>query len=144
MLCRACRRQVPRGSAYCASCGARVRKGSAAEEPLELVLRDGTRIPVSDTLTIGRAPDNAIQLTDPSVSRHHACVVANGGSPQIVDAGSRAGTILNGRKLDGSAPLADGTTIQLGNALLTVERRRDQADAGRTIVVRPGSTVLLP
>ena len=109
------------------------------------MLRDGTRIAVSETVTIGRAPDNTIQLDDPSVSRHHACVVANGGTPpQILDTGSSAGTILDGRKLNGSAPLADGTKIQLGNALLTVERRRDEAGAGRTIVVRPGSTVLLP
>src|SRR5207249_148599 len=146
MLCRSCRRQVPRGAAYCSCCGSRVkRRGEGAEQPFELVLRDGTRVPVSETVTIGRARDNTIQLDDPSVSRHHACVVVNGESPpQIVDTGSRAGTILNGRKLDGSAALEDGTRIQLGNAVLRVERRRGEAEAGRTIVVRPGSTVLLP
>jgi putative peptide zinc metalloprotease protein len=144
VLCRSCRRQVPRGAAYCTSCGARI-KGRGGDDPLELVLRDGTRVPISDTVTIGRAPDNTIRLDDPSVSRHHAAVVVNGGSPpQIVDAGSSAGTVLNGRKLKGAAVLADGARIQLGNAVLDVERRRDEAAAGRTIVVRPGSTVLLP
>jgi putative peptide zinc metalloprotease protein len=61
-----------------------------------------------------------------------------------VDTGSRAGTILNGRKLSTSAALEDGTTIQLGNAVLRVERRRGHGEAGRTVVVRAGSTVLLP
>jgi putative peptide zinc metalloprotease protein len=120
-------------------------KGRGGEEPLELVLRDGTRVPIAETVTIGRAPDNTIRLDDPSVSRHHATVVVNGGSPpQIVDAGSRAGTILNGRKLSMSTALADGTTIQLGNSVLRVERRRDESEAGRTVVVRAGSTVLVP
>ena len=144
MLCRSCRRQVPRGAAYCTSCGARV-KGRGADDPLELVLRDGTRVAISDTVTIGRAPDNTIRLDDPSVSRHHAAVVVNGGSPpQLVDAGSSAGTVVNGRKVKGATTLADGARIQLGNVVLDVERRRDEAAAGRTIVVRAGSTILLP
>jgi putative peptide zinc metalloprotease protein len=102
-------------------------------------------VPVSETMTIGRAPDNTIRLDDPSVSRHHATVVVNGGSPpQIVDTGSRAGTILNGRKLSTSAQLEDGTTIQLGNSVVRVERRRADSEAGRTVVVRAGATVLVP
>ena len=36
------------------------------------MLPDGERIPVTTTLTLGRAADNAVQLRDPSVSRHHA------------------------------------------------------------------------
>jgi putative peptide zinc metalloprotease protein len=145
VLCRTCRRQVPRGAAYCSTCGARVKRRGTADDPLELVLRDGTRIPVAETVTIGRAPDNTIRLDDPSVSRHHATVVVNGGSPpQLVDTGSTAGTFLNGRKLETSGALADGAKIQLGNVILRVERRRDEAEAGRTLVVRPGSTILLP
>jgi len=145
VLCRSCRRQVPRGAAYCSTCGARTRRSRGGEEPLELVLRDGTRVPIAESVTIGRAPDNTIRLDDPSVSRHHATVVVNGGAPPlIVDVGSRAGTILNGRKLTSSAALADGTTIQVGNSVLRVERRRAESEAGRTVVVRAGSTVLVP
>ena len=120
-------------------------KGRGGEEPLELVLRDGTRVAIAETVTIGRAADNTIRLEDPSVSRYHATVVVNGSAPpQIVDVGSRAGTILDGQALSTSAQLADGATIRLGNAVLRVERRRAESEAGRTVVVRAGSSVLLP
>jgi putative peptide zinc metalloprotease protein len=112
--------------------------------PLELVLADGTRVAVADELTIGRAPDNAIQLSDPSVSRHHARIVADGDVPTIEDTGSSAGTYLNGRKVGGHVRLADGAKIRLGNAELRVEARREDADAGRTIVVKAGATVFAP
>jgi putative peptide zinc metalloprotease protein len=120
-----------------------VRRGAAAQAPLELVLRDGTRVPVADTVTIGRAPDNTIQLDIPSVSRHHVRIAADSGSPQIEDVGSSAGTFLNGKRLKGPTRLADGLTIQLGDAELRVERRRDDSEAGKTIVMRPGATLLV-
>jgi len=107
------------------------------------VLVDGTRVPVAETVTIGRAPDNTIQLEHPSVSRHHVRIVGDSGSPQIEDVGSSAGTFLNGRRLKGRARLGDGLTIQLGDAELRVERRRHDAEAGKTIVVRPGATLLV-
>jgi putative peptide zinc metalloprotease protein len=142
VLCAVCRRQISRGAEFCTSCGAAVKRATT-QGPLELVLNDGTRIPVSETVTIGRAPDNTIQLESPSVSRHHARIVADSGNPHIEDVGSSAGTFLNGKRLKGKAHLADGLTIQLGDAELRVERRRDEADAGKTIVVRPGATVLV-
>lgn len=120
-----------------------IKRKASGPPPLELVLLDGTRVPVAETITIGRAPDNAIQLADPSVSRHHARIVADGAA-RIEDAGSSAGTYLNGRKIR-SAPLDDGVTIRIGNIDLGVERRRESADqdAGKTIVVKAGATILL-
>jgi putative peptide zinc metalloprotease protein len=44
----------------------------------------------------------------------------------------------------GPSPLHDGAKIRLGDAELRVERRRDTAEAGRTIVVRPGASLLVP
>jgi putative peptide zinc metalloprotease protein len=144
VLCGVCRRQVPRGTAFCTTCGAAVRGRAAGQVPLELVLGDGTRVAVSDELTIGRAPDNTIKLSDPSVSRHHARIVADGDVPRIEDTGSSAGTYLNGRKIAGSVRLGDGARIRLGNAELRVEARREEAEAGRTIVVKAGASVLVP
>ena len=142
MLCGACRRQVARGAAFCTSCGAPVR-GASGPPPLELVLRDGTRVPVAETVTIGRAPDNTIQLDSPSVSRHHVRILADSGSPRIEDAGSSAGTFLNGKRLKGQARLGDGLLIRLGDAELRVEHRRAASEAGKTIVIRPGATLLV-
>src|SRR3954447_1873630 len=96
MLCSSCRRQLSRESTWCSSCGAPV-AGSGA--PLELVLADATRVPLTGELVIGRAPGSTLQLADPSVSRRHARIVlGNGAGALIEDAGSSHGTFLDGRR----------------------------------------------
>ena len=40
--------------------------------------------------------------------------------------------------------LHDGAKLQIGGQTLRVERRRDTAEAGRTIVVRPGASLVVP
>src|ERR671911_2941430 len=100
MLCGTCRRQVSRGAPFCPSCGSPVAGGEAA---LDVVLPDGVRVPLTGTLSIGRAADNAIQLDDRSVSRHHARVHASKDGAFVEDAGSTHGTFLDGRPI-GSRP----------------------------------------
>jgi hypothetical protein len=141
MLCKDCRCLVSRGAAYCGSCGEPISGGPA---PLELVLRDGSRVPLVETVTIGRAPGNTIRLSDPSVSRCHARILAYGDLTQVEDVGSSHGTFLDGRQLAGPEDVKDGACIELGDCILRVERRRDDTEAGRTIVVRPGVTVTVP
>jgi putative peptide zinc metalloprotease protein len=145
VLCASCRRQLERGARYCGSCGAPLR---GAGEPLELVLGDATRVPVVTEMTLGRAPGSTVVLADPTVSRLHARIqtgAANGnGNPVIEDAGSSYGTWLDGVRLTGPAPLHDGAKLRLGDQELSVERRRDTAEAGRTIVVRPGASLIVP
>jgi putative peptide zinc metalloprotease protein len=140
MLCPRCRCQVGRGSAYCGACGETLGAGAA---PLELELPDGTRVAIVDTLTIGRTAANSVQLTQPSVSRSHARIVAGSRGPVIEDAGSSHGTFLDGAEIEGATPLRAGATIQLGDVRLRVERPRDDAAAGRTIVVPAGASVVL-
>ena len=142
MLCRSCHRQVPRGALFCATCGASI--AGAGGSVLDLVLRDGTRVSLADPISLGRAPDNAVQLDDRTVSRHHARVVPDGGSIFIEDVGSSHGTFVNGSRLEGRARLEDGTKVQLGEIELAVERRRGESEAGKTIVVRPGASLVLP
>jgi pSer/pThr/pTyr-binding forkhead associated (FHA) protein/Zn-dependent protease len=115
--------------------------------PLELVLADRTRVPLLHDVTIGRAPGSVLQLDDPAVSRRHAriSVAANGdGQAVLEDVGSSYGTWLDGHRLDGPEQLHDGSRIRMGNHELVVERRRDGAEAGRTVVVQPGESLLLP
>jgi putative peptide zinc metalloprotease protein len=140
VLCGACRRQVSRGAAFCPSCGAPVAGGEVA---LDVVLPDGVRVPLTGTISIGRSADNAIQLDDRSVSRHHARVAAVKGGAFVEDAGSTHGTFLDGRPIGGRTRLRDGARVHVGNVEFRVERRRDESEAGRTIVVRPGASLLV-
>src|SRR3954452_22469084 len=113
--------------------------GSSA--PLELVLADSTRVPVVSEMIIGRAPGSTLVLSDPSVSRRHARITADA---VLEDAGSSHGTWLDGERVTAPSPLRDGALIRLGDAELRVERRREAAEAGRTIVVRAGASLIVP
>jgi Zn-dependent protease len=86
-----------------------------------------------------------VVLSDPSVSRVHARISArNGDSPLIEDAGSSHGTWLDGAQVTQPTPLRDGARIRLGDSELVVERRRGSGEAGRTIVVRAGASLVVP
>src|SRR5688572_19555358 len=141
MLCPGCRRQLDRGGGFCLNCGM-PRPGHVA--PLELVLRDRTRVPVLEEMTIGRAPGSTVVLEDPTVSRLHARISGNGGGAVIEDAGSSHGTWVDGARIDRPMQLRDGIKLRLGDQEMRVERRRDDTEAGRTIVVRPGASLVVP
>ena len=142
MLCPECRRQVTRGAAFCGSCGCPL---GDAQAPLELVLAGGARVPLVEDVTIGRGPTATLRLEDPSVSRVHARIstAANGSGARIEDAGSSHGTFVDGARLTGPVALRDGARIRIGDQEIGVERRRDAAEAGRTIVVRPGASLVI-
>ena len=73
-------------------------------------------------LSLGRAPENQIRLSEPEVSRHHARVelVHQRGLPPIVllsDLGSTNGTFVNGVQIlprNGPATLRQGDVVRLG------------------------------
>jgi Zn-dependent protease len=112
-----------------------------------LVLGDRTRIPLTEETTIGRAPVNSVVLDDPSVSRRHIRIspaARPGGAPFVADAGSTYGTWLDGRRLDRPRPLVDGSRLRLGDQELIVDRQRGEREAGRTIVVPAGQSLVLP
>jgi putative peptide zinc metalloprotease protein len=136
MLCRECRRQVVRDAAFCGSCGAPLGDGGA---PLELVLAGGARVPLVEEVTIGRGPGASLRLEDPTVSRLHARISGS----RIEDAGSSHGTYVDGARLTAPVALRDGARIRIGDQELRVERRRRESEAGRTIVVRPGASVVI-
>src|SRR5919198_1384882 len=111
-----------------------------ASGPLELVLADSTRVALRHDMTIGRAPGSTLRLDDPAVSRRQARISVVGGEVLLEDAGSSYGTWLDGLRVDGRRPLCDGSRIRVGNQELLVERPRDEAEAGRTIVVPTGAS----
>jgi serine phosphatase RsbU (regulator of sigma subunit) len=67
---------------------------------------------------LGRATHNELLLTDPSVSRAHAEIVVQDDSLEINDLGSRNGTWINERPVQGSTALHPGDKIRLGNVEL--------------------------
>jgi putative peptide zinc metalloprotease protein len=118
---------------------------AGAAAPLELVLADATRVPLVSEIVLGRSPSATLVLGHPTVSRTHARISAgNGDGPVIEDAGSSHGTWLDGVRVTGPPLLHDGSKIQLGDTELVVERRRGSAEAGRTIVVRAGASLIVP
>ena len=108
--------------------------------PFDLVLADGTRVPLAAEVTLGRDRNSTLVLSDPSVSRRHARISAgDGAGPLVEDAGSSHGTFLDGVRVRGPARLHDGAHLRLGDTELVVERRRGPDEAGRTVVVPAGA-----
>ena len=132
MLCRSCRRQVARGALFCGRCGAPQARGVRA--PLDLLIGE-TRVPLTQTITLGRAETNDVTLADPTVSRVHARVLVTASDTSIEDAGSSHGTLLDDRPLRGRAQLSEGSVVRLGDTVLRVERHPDELDAGRTVML---------
>src|SRR4051812_28053904 len=104
---------------------------------MELVLAGGERVPLTEEVTLGRSPDNRVQLGDPSVSRHHARVVPFDGGARVEDAGSTYGTFLDGRRISQPEPLRHGAEIRLGDVVVSVQRPVSEWEAGETVVVVP-------
>jgi DNA-binding SARP family transcriptional activator len=87
----------------------------------ELRGRDGKRFRLDASTRIGRLPDNDIVLDDDNVSRYHAVVIDTGGGFVISDLRSTNGVLVDGRRIRGSAALADGDHIGIGGHDFTFE-----------------------
>jgi len=65
-------------------------------------------------LTLGRASTNSIMLEDNSVSRSHAVLQSTGHGFTVRDIGSRNGTFLNNKKIQGDMPVKHMDAIKVG------------------------------
>lgn len=75
----------------------------------------GEVIPLSaPKITIGRHPNNLVVTDDSGVSRFHAEILVSPESVELFDKAARNGTLVQGRKVNGSVKLHDGDFIQLG------------------------------
>ena len=102
---------------------ARFKEGAGGTGGGSIVLADGTRttLPTTGSITLGRAAECEVRLTDTSVSRRHAEVRANGdGTWTVVDLGSTNGTKVNGATVS-ERKLKDGDTISTGDTHLRFE-----------------------
>lgn len=92
-----------------------VRAGSVGDEAGRAVTLAGPSV------TIGRSPTNDIVVRDDGVSARHARLESHGDRWVLADVGSRNGTRLNGRAVNGPAPLSHGDEIGLGELLWRFE-----------------------
>ena len=80
-----------------------------------------------DTITVGRLPDNTIQIDDASVSSHHAQLTLEEGGYVLTDLDSTNGTAVNGQS-HSQGRLQDGDAVRFGN-IETIYASENPADA---------------
>ncbi len=97
---------------------------------LQISLPDGTEAThdlTEDVITVGRLPDNTIQIDDASVSSHHAELTLEGGDYVLADLESTNGTKVNGA-VHSHGKLQDGDVVRFGK-IESVYASENPADA---------------
>jgi uncharacterized protein (TIGR02145 family) len=71
------------------------------------------------TVTVGRASDNDVVISDSFVGRHHCRFAIYGnGNVVIEDLNSANGTFVNGQRIQGQRPLNPSDIVRIGNTTL--------------------------
>ena len=81
---------------------------------------------------LGRAPECAVCIDDPAVSRSHALITVRGTGVTVEDLGSRNGVTVNGKKALEPTALAEGDEIGIGDTYFSV-----RAILGYAVNARP-------
>lgn len=74
----------------------------------------------SDSLVVGRAMDADLTISDPFLSRRHSRFYRVDSNLFVEDLGSRNGTEVNGRTIQGPARLVPGDVVKVSNSVVTV------------------------
>lgn len=81
---------------------------------------DGQRYSLNaQSIILGRSTDADILIDDTGVSRKHLEIRTQGTATTAVDLGSTNGSYVDGRRVNGTAPLHDGSTITMGHTQIT-------------------------
>ncbi len=94
---------------------------------------------------VGRGADNDLTLDFPTVSTHHARLLAHSSGCRVLDLGSANGTFVNGEELPvkQERALHDGDEVQIGPFTMLFHRVGVGAAAVRPMA-RPGHIVVVP
>ena len=98
----------------------------------------------------GQSRQINVAISDRHISSRHAQLERSGQNFILADAGSRNGTWLNGKTLDGPTPLQDGDFIGIGHTLLRFRsalRTSEHTEALQSLTTdpsEPGLSTLLP
>lgn len=84
---------------------------------LKIISPEGSErtVELAELNTLGRHPDNTIQLLDRIVSKNHCHINLTDGRYVLVDQGSLNGTYVNGDRVQGTRVLAADDEITLGS-----------------------------
>jgi pSer/pThr/pTyr-binding forkhead associated (FHA) protein len=96
-------------------------RGPATEERVAFLRKRPGANRFEAMITIGRATNNDVVINYPKISKFHAYVVGSGESQAIVDAKSKQGTTVCGRRLDPQteqAGLEPGDEVRLADLVL--------------------------
>lgn len=86
-------------------------------------LAPGSVIRASGSVSIGRAPENAVTLPDDDyVSARHARVEIESATARVLDLDSRNGTFLNGERIVRARQLELGDVVRVGATELKLTR----------------------
>src|ERR1051326_7418445 len=100
---------------------------SPGEQPMAPVATDNAQFLFEhsfdgkQTLTVGRAPENDIQLDGLLISKHHATLTRTGEEVQIEDAGSTNGVYVNGGRVSGKRLIQAEDVVQIGPFVFRVD-----------------------
>lgn len=78
--------------------------------------------------SLGRSSESDVQLDDESISRHHAKLVKSDEAVELIDLGSKNGTLLNGQRVTGRVTLRNGDKLQLGSVIVLKYSVQDMLD----------------
>ena len=113
---------TPRGVGVAPGPGrpAKVKRGRAAHQLVVTAGQlAGTRITLGEAqITIGRAEDSTLVITDDYASARHARLVPRDGQWFVEDLGSTNGTYLDRAKVTGTTPVPLGVPIRIGRTSL--------------------------
>jgi pSer/pThr/pTyr-binding forkhead associated (FHA) protein len=92
----------------------------------------------SGEVTLGRSSYASIVVNNPLASREHAVIRPVGERLELVDLGSKNGTLLNGRRVEGRAWLEAGDRIKIGTEILEIVRAPVQDPGALRVPTHPG------
>jgi pSer/pThr/pTyr-binding forkhead associated (FHA) protein len=103
------------------------RAGRGRSAPRQLLVTGGalagTVIPLTDQqITIGRAADATLVLTDDYASTRHARLFPQNGEWIVEDLGSTNGTYLDRQKVTQPTPVPVGMPVRIGKTVLELRR----------------------
>ncbi|MBI2933076.1 MAG: FHA domain-containing protein [Planctomycetes bacterium] len=103
----------------------------------KLIVRQGGAVReidiIKDNFSIGRTPDNDLEVRDSLISRRHSSIVRKGEDYIVYDLGSSNGTYVNREKIEMKV-LEDNDVIRVGDSEITFTDDRP----------RPKTTILKP